>query len=153
MTVATDPRPEPAPEQSWSAETMRSALTDGDLHTWQQIVAAIKADPYGHTAVTVDEVVGGEPADGVATALSEVLMRTRAELEADERTEVARHMQVLMRRSGLDRGEFASRIGVSPADLAAYLDASVSPPATLMIRMRRLSDLPAGTDDDPRQRR
>ena len=45
-----------------------------------------------------------------------------------------------MDRSGLGEQEFASRIGVAPADLAAYLDATVSPAASLMIRMRRLSD-------------
>ena len=36
--------------------------------------------------------------------------------------------------------EFASRIGVAPEDMAAYLDGSDSPSASLMIRMRRLSD-------------
>ena len=45
-----------------------------------------------------------------------------------------------MERSGLAEQEFASRIGVSTENLTAYLDASVSPPASLMIRMRRLSD-------------
>jgi hypothetical protein len=45
-----------------------------------------------------------------------------------------------MERSGLSVEEFASRIGVAPADFAGYLDAAVSPPASLMIRMRRLSD-------------
>ncbi len=45
-----------------------------------------------------------------------------------------------MDRCGLAQPEFASRIGVSADDLAAYLDGSVSPSASLMIRMRRLSD-------------
>ena len=49
-------------------------------------------------------------------------------------------MQLLLERSGLGQQEFASRIGVAREDLAAYLDASVSPAASLMIRMRRLSD-------------
>ncbi|OBK54462.1 hypothetical protein A5656_22430 [Mycobacterium gordonae] len=43
-------------------------------------------------------------------------------------------------RSGLVQQEFASRIGVAPEDLATFLDGSVSPSASLMIRMRRLSD-------------
>jgi hypothetical protein len=49
-------------------------------------------------------------------------------------------VRLLLDRSGLAIQEFASRIGVAQADLAAYLDATVSPPASLMIRMRRLSD-------------
>ena len=36
--------------------------------------------------------------------------------------------------------EFASRIGVPADELRAYLDATTSPSASLMIRMRRLSD-------------
>ena len=47
---------------------------------------------------------------------------------------------LLLERSGLAEAEFASRIGVTGADLSAFLDATVSPPASLMIRMRRLSD-------------
>jgi hypothetical protein len=61
-------------------------------------------------------------------------------LDANERAEAARHVQLLLERSGLGQQEFASRIGVAQEDLAAYLDASVSPAASLMIRMRRLSD-------------
>jgi hypothetical protein len=61
-------------------------------------------------------------------------------LEADERAEVARHVRLLVERSGLREQEFASRIGVPADELAAYLDAKLSPSASLMIRMRRLSD-------------
>jgi hypothetical protein len=53
---------------------------------------------------------------------------------------VARHVRLLIDRSGLGEQEFASRIGVSPEDLGAYLDGGTSPSAALMIRMRRLSD-------------
>jgi hypothetical protein len=47
---------------------------------------------------------------------------------------------LLLERSGLTEPEFASRIGVTRDDLGTYLDATISPPASLMIRMRRLSD-------------
>ena len=77
---------------------------------------------------------------GIAKALWEVLERARTHLEANERAEVARHVRLLIDRSGLGQPEFASRIGVAPEDLAAYLDGSTSPSASLMIRMRRLSD-------------
>jgi len=67
-------------------------------------------------------------------------VRARSHLEANERAEAARHVQLLLERSGLGEQEFASRIGVAREHLSAYLDASVSPAASLMIRMRRLSD-------------
>ena len=124
----------------WSTAAIRSALQGGDIDTWKRIAAALKRDPYGRTARQVEEVLEGTRPYGIAKALWEVLERARTHLEANERAEVARHVRLLMDRSGLGQPEFASRIGVPPEDLAAYLDGSVSPSASLMIRMRRLSD-------------
>ena len=47
---------------------------------------------------------------------------------------------MLLTRSGLGEEEFASRIGIPAADFADYLHGASSPAASLMIRMRRLSD-------------
>lgn len=124
----------------WSTSSIRAALQTGDIAVWQRIVVAVKRDPYGRTARQVEEVLETAAPYGISQALAEVLTRARSHMEANERAEAARHVQLLLKRSGLGEPEFASRIGVRPADLSAYLDASVSPPASLMIRMRRLSD-------------
>ena len=112
------------PVEFWPTASIRSALETGDISIWQRIVVAIKRDPYGRTARQVEEVLEAAAPYGVSTALTEVLGRARNHLAANERAEA----------------EFASRIGVTRADLSAFLDATVSPPASLMIRMRRLSD-------------
>ena len=136
MTVAFDD----TPVEFWPTLSIRSALETGDISIWQRIVVAIKRDPYGRTARQVEEVLDTAAPQGISKALDEVLVRARSHLEANERTEAARHVQLLLERSGLGEAEFASRIGVAREDLSVYLDASVSPPASLMIRMRRLSD-------------
>ncbi|ORX00097.1 transcriptional regulator [Mycolicibacillus trivialis] len=128
------------PVEFWPTAAIRSALENGDISVWKRIVVALKRDPYGRTARQVEEVLAGSRPYGISKALSEVLERTRAHLEANERAEVARHVQLLIDRSGLGHPEFASRIGVPTEELTAYLDATVSPSASLMIRMRRLSD-------------
>jgi hypothetical protein len=149
VTLAAERRPTPPPQgppenqqpvEFWSTAAIRSALQSGDITTWKRIAAALKRDPYGRTARQVEEVLEGTRPSGIAKALWEVLERARAHLEANERAEVARHVRLLMDRSGLAQPEFASRMGVAPDDLAAYLDGSASPSASLMIRMRRLSD-------------
>jgi hypothetical protein len=154
VTLAADRRPEPSSQQTaadrrpdadqpvefWPTAAIRSALEGGDIATWKRIAAALKRDPYGRTARQVEEVLEDSRPYGISKALWEVLDRARVHLEVDERAEVARHVRLLLERSGLQPHEFASRIGVSPADLAAYLDAQLSPSASLMIRMRRLSD-------------
>jgi DNA-binding transcriptional regulator YiaG len=124
----------------WPTSAIRAALQSGDIATWQLIVVALKRDPYGRTARQVEEVLEGTEPYGISKALSEVLTRARAHLEANERAEVGRHVQVLIARSGLSQQEFASRVGVPTDALSEYLDGTVSPPASLMIRMRRLSD-------------
>ncbi len=153
MTLASDRRPGAVPERSegrqhsaeqpvefWPTSAIRSALEGGDIVIWKRIAVALKRDPFGRTARQVEEVLHGAHPYGVSKAMWEVLERARAHLEANERAEVARHVRLLMDRSGLGEQEFGSRIGVSVDELAAYLDARKSPSAALMIRMRRLSD-------------
>ena len=128
------------PVEFWPTSAIRAALETDDLTVWQRIVVAIKRDPYGRTARQVEEVLETARPYGVSKALSEVLTRTREHLDANERAEVGRHIQALLERSGLGQDEFASRIGVPSTDFAAYVTGETSPPASLMIRMRRLSD-------------
>jgi hypothetical protein len=134
------PQIDDRPVEFWPTSAIRAALETDDLAVWQRIVVAIKRDPYGRTARQVEEVLETARPYGVSKALAEVLNRTREHLEANERAEVGRHVQALLDRSGLGQDEFASRIGVPSQDFAAYLGGQTSPPASLMIRMRRLSD-------------
>jgi hypothetical protein len=136
----TNGPPDAEPVELWSTAAIRSALQSGDITTWKRIAAALKRDPYGRTARQVEEILEGTRPSGIAKALWEVLERARTHLEANERAEVARHVGLLIERSGLGQPEFASRIGVPPEDLAAYVNGTASPSASLMIRMRRLSD-------------
>jgi hypothetical protein len=138
--TANGPFDSDQPVEFWPTSAIRAALQGGDIATWKRIAAALKRDPYGRTARQVEEVLEGTRPYGIAKALWEVLERARTHLEANERAEVARHIRLLIDRSGLGEPEFASRIGVSPEDLGSYLDGSVSPTSALMIRMRRLSD-------------
>jgi len=166
VTLAPDRRRGPAPHRSpvpprnvarpvefWPTSAIRSALEGGDIAIWKQIAVAIKRDPYGRTARQVEEVLENSRPYGISKALAEVLDRARAHLEANERTEVARHVRLLIERSGLKVPEFAFRIGVPVDELGAYLAATTSPSAALMIRMRRLSDrfAKARTQPLPRQ--
>ncbi|WP_163727706.1 XRE family transcriptional regulator [Mycolicibacterium psychrotolerans] len=134
------PHSDDRPVEFWPTAAIRAALEHDDLSVWQRIVVAIKRDPYGRTARQVEEVLETAEPYGVSRAMSEVLVRTREHLEANECAEVARHVRLLLDRSGLGEQEFASRIGVPATDFAAYLGGTVSPPASLMIRMGRLSE-------------
>ncbi len=129
MTVAADPRRDALSRTATPADLRSTAGPSSsgrrprsgrrwrpdDLTVWQRIVVAIKRDPYGRTARQVEEVLESAQPYGVSKALSEVLVRARSHLEANERAEVARHVRLLLDRSGLNEQEFASRIGVAPS--------------------------------------
>ncbi|MEZ0339065.1 XRE family transcriptional regulator [Mycobacterium sp. pV006] len=132
--------PTDRPVEFWPTAAIRAALEQDDLAVWQRIVVAIKRDPFGRTARQVEEVLETSQPYGVSRAMAEVLTRSREHLEANERAEVGRHVHLLLERSGLGEHEFASRIGVAHHDFSAYLQGTVSPPASLMIRMGRLSE-------------
>jgi hypothetical protein len=134
------PQVDSRPVEFWPTSSIRAALETDDLAVWQRIVIAIKRDPFGRTARQVEEVLETTHPYGVSNALTEVLSRSREHLEENERAEVARHVRLLLDRSGLNQREFSSRIGVPTDQFAAFLDGSSSPSASLMIRIRRLSD-------------
>ena len=140
QTAATLPQVDKRPVEFWPTSSIRAALETDDLNTWQRIVTAIKRDPYGRTARQVEEVLEAARPFGVSKAMAEVLNRTRTHLEENECAEVARHVRMLLERSGLAQQEFASRIGVPNDQFTEYLTGETSPSAALMIRMRRLSD-------------
>ena len=164
MTLAADRRHGSAPHRGpartpdgdrpvevWPTSAIRSVLEGGDIATWKQIAVAIKRDPYGRTARQVEEVLESSHPYGISKALAEVLARAREHLEANERAEVARHVRVLVERSGLKLPEFASRFGVPIDEVDAFLEGTTSPSASLMIRMRRLSDRFARSHQPPQQ--
>jgi hypothetical protein len=128
------------PVEFWPTSAIRAALDNDDLSVWQRIASAIKRDPFGRTARQVEEVLETAQPYGVSAALSEVLDKARAHLEATERAEVTHHVRLLLERSGLKPHEFASRIGVPLDEFTGWLDGIDCPSAPMMVRMRRLSD-------------
>jgi hypothetical protein len=110
-----DPHPDPTslqfddrPVEFWPTALIRSALETGDVTVWQRIVVAIKRDPYGRTARQVEEVLEHSQPYGISRR-SPRCWSGRNHLEANERAEAARHVWLLLDRSGLGEQEFASR--------------------------------------------
>ena len=128
----------PVPE--WPTEAVQAALERGDLADWHRIIVEIAADPWGRTARQVEEVLSHSRPYGVADAMETALSRARERAGATERTAVAAEIREAVKRSGLSRAEFASRIGTSSSRLSTYAAGKVTPSATLMLRIRRVAD-------------
>ena len=128
------------PITHWSTAQLHSALHHGDITIWRMIIMRVKHDPYGRTAHQVEEILHTIPSTGIAKVLRDVLVKSRDHLHARERAEVARYIRTLMNCSTLTPREFSSRIGVKLDELNDYLNGTISPPASLIIRMRRVVD-------------
>jgi DNA-binding transcriptional regulator YiaG len=129
-----------APVSQWPTEAVQAALERGDLADWHRIVVEMRADPWGKTARQVEEVLSHSRPYGIAEAMETALSRARERTEAYERAAVAAEVRDAIKRSGLSRAEFASRIGTSASRLSTYAAGKVIPSATLMLRIRRVAD-------------
>ncbi|HLX49645.1 MAG TPA: hypothetical protein VKS82_15055 [Streptosporangiaceae bacterium] len=127
------------PVWQWPTEAVQTALERGDLADWHRIVAEIRAAPWGRTARQVEEVLSHSRPYGIADAMETVVSRARERAEASERAAVAADIREAVRRSGLSQAEFASWIGTSASRLSTYASGKVTPPATLMLRIRQVA--------------
>jgi DNA-binding transcriptional regulator YiaG len=128
-----------APVSEWPPEAIQTALERGGLSDWQRLAAAIRTEPWGSVARSIEEVLTYSRPFGVAAAMERAISHARQEMEVEERKAVASEVDRLRRHSGLSRAEFASRIGTSASRLSTYVTGKVTPSAALLVRMRWVS--------------
>lgn len=132
------------PVEKWPLEAVQAALERGSLPEWRQLAAAVRAQPWGRVARSIEEVLRYSRPYGVAEAMERVIERARRETEAAERAAVADEVRRLIRHSGLSRQDFASRIGTSASRLSTYATGRVVPSAGLLVRMQNVSQQTGG---------
>lgn len=136
------------PVNEWPVEAIQIALERGSLTYWRQLAEAIRAEPWGPVARRVENVLAYCRPYGVANVMERVIADAREAAEADERQAVAAEISRLVDESGLTRAEFASRIGTSASRLSTYVNGKVTPSASLLLRMRHVSQR-EGAGRDP----
>jgi DNA-binding transcriptional regulator YiaG len=134
------------PVESWPTEAVITALERGGLSDWHRLGEAIRTDPWGPVARRVEVALTCAQPYGVDVAMQRILSDARAARNLAEREAVAAEVAQIVRASGLSKSEFASRIGTSASRLSTYLSGSVTPSASLLLRMRRVS---SGATDPP----
>lgn len=127
------------PVESWPYEALVTAIERGGLDTWRRIAAAVRADPWGPVARSVEDYAGYAERSGAVVLLARAVSRARDAAARAEADEVAAEVRALVAASGLSRAAFAAAIGTSASRLSTYCTGRVVPSATLMVRMRRVS--------------
>jgi DNA-binding transcriptional regulator YiaG len=123
-----------------SPAEMLSMWDLGGVPAWRAQVAIIADNPWSpyagelrSLALAAGWVVdGGDPLDQVVKAY-------RSRIERRERELVAREIRQLVAVSGVSQREFAARAGTSASRLSTYVNGLVTPSATMMLRIRRVS--------------
>lgn len=127
------------PVEEWGFEGLLTAVERGDINDWRRIAQALLKDPRGKVAAELEDVADAAENPAIPSLLQRILRQARKDSEAEERRAVARELQSCLDASGLDRSQFASRLGTSQSRLSTYLNGKVVPSATLMVRARSIA--------------
>lgn len=112
----------------------------GGIQAWRGQLAIISANPWSRYAVDVNKLAVAANHRAAAYTLAEATNAYRERNERREREEVGREIKALVASSGLNQRQFASAIGTSASRLSTYVNGLVTPSASMMVRMRRVSD-------------
>jgi hypothetical protein len=111
----------------------------GGLPAWRGQVAIIAGNPWAPYAAELQELALAADRPQVVHALAEAVKVYRTRFERRERELVAREIRRLVAESGLNQRDFAAMAGTSASRLSTYVNGLVTPSATMMLRMRRVS--------------
>jgi len=132
-----------SPDQAvseWPGEAVLTALERGSLRDWRRLARAVEEDPWGRTARQIEQALRVSRPYGIAPAMERAIENARRRKCERERREVAGRVQELVVASGLERKEFAERVGTSTSRLSTYATGRVVPSASMLLRMEELAE-------------
>jgi DNA-binding transcriptional regulator YiaG len=127
------------PVERWPYEALVTAIDRGLLPHWRRIASAVRRDPWGKVARSIEDYAGYAEPSGGLTLLLRAVARARKDAEAADVADVAAQVRELVAASGLSRADFAAAIGTSTSRLSTYCTGAVTPSAALMVRMARVA--------------
>ncbi len=120
----------------------------GGVPAWRGQVAIIASNPWAPYAGQLKELALAADRPAPVHAIDEAVKVYRARFERRERELVAREIRRLVAISGLSQREFAAMSGTSASRLSTYVNGLVTPSATMMVRIRRVSEFVQRRDSD-----
>lgn len=116
-------------------------IEDGSVLEWRHHLSMIVASPwspYARHLIDLSEKIDHPLAAVLIEQFTEVCRDRNKE---HEREQVAEEVRRLVSASGITQRQFAKWVGTSPSRLSSYVSGSVTPSASLMLRMARTSRL------------
>ena len=113
----------------------------GGMPAWRGQIAIIASNPWAPYGNELKELALAADRTETVHAIEEAMRVYRSRFERRERELVAREIRQLVAMSGLSQREFAAMAGTSASRLSTYVNGLVTPSATMMVRIRRVSEL------------
>lgn len=128
------------PVVTWPYEALVTAIERGLVPDWQPIFQELRSHPWGSVSRKIDKYLSYAPPGGIPTLFTLAVKSARNNRELVEKSEVAARVKQAIAASGLTAAEFAEQIGTSASRLSTYVTGSVTPSATMLLRIESLGD-------------
>jgi DNA-binding transcriptional regulator YiaG len=129
------------PVDEWPAEAIETVMDRGSLSDWRRLADAIRSDPWGPAARTVETIAGWGEHYGVDALMSDVIRRAREQFDLDGRARYAAQIRAWRVQTGMTLRQFAAAAGTSGSRLSDYENAKVAPTTDVLGRLERVATL------------
>lgn len=130
-----------APVDEWPAEAIETIMDRGSLSDWHRLAQAIRCNPWGPTARTVEQIAEWGEHYGVDALMSSVIRRARERVDLDGRRLYAAQIRDWRAGTGMNLRQFASLAGTSAPRLSDYENAKVAPTTDVLGRLRHVASV------------
>ncbi len=122
-----------------SPQELRLIVEKRGVGVWRALLANIAANPFAPESSRLAELAHEAGLVTPALAIEGCTRVYRKRFEEAERREVAHEIRSLVAVSGCSQRKFAKYVGTSAPRLSTYVNGLVTPSATMMLRIRRIS--------------
>ena len=136
-----------SPVDLWPAEAIETVMDRGSLSDWRRLADAIRRNPWGPAARTVERIAAWGEHYGVDKLMSSVIRRARADVDREGRALYAQQIRAWRAETGMTLRQLARAAGTSASRLSDYETAKVAPTTDILGRLRYVASIQA--DDRP----
>jgi DNA-binding transcriptional regulator YiaG len=128
-----------APVDTWPAEAIEIILDRGSLSDWRRLSAAIRENPWGPAARTVENIASWGEHYGVDALMAGVVQDARRRFDRGARQTYAERIKRWRRKTGLPLRGFARLVGTSASRLSDYERGKVAPTTDVLGRIEQVA--------------
>lgn len=127
------------PVDTWPAEAIETALDRGSLSDWRRLSSAIRQNPWGPAARTIENITTWREHYGVDLLMASVIRDSRKRFDQEARKRYAQKIKSWRQETGLSLRDFARLAGTSASRLSDYEHGKVAPTTDVLGRIEQVA--------------